>query len=281
MQKKVISDLLYNEMIDLFSFLSLDECRITKGYLLDRAGISSGSVIIMAIPYAAEGIGVGNLSEYAKPRDYHLYFSRLFSRLTDALKARFPNNLFCGFSDHSPIDERHAAALAGLGVIGENRLLLTEKYSSFVFLGEIITDMRLESQAGTTKYCHGCKKCIEACPSPDSCLSSITQKKGKLEPNQIELIRSFGSAWGCDACQLSCPYTKRAIERKTICSPIPFFKEKRIDTLTYRLVSDMSDLDFSERAYSWRGRETVLRNLSLLENNYGGEDICENPDDLK
>ena len=52
-----------------------------------------------------------------------------------------PGAIFCGFSDHSPIDERDTAAKGGLGVIGRNRLLINEEYSSFCFIGEIISDI--------------------------------------------------------------------------------------------------------------------------------------------
>ena len=128
-----IRDILQNEGIDLFGILSLDECKITREYLLTRSGISKGSAIIMAIPYVSDDFGVGNISEYAKPRDYHAYFKELFQRLIPRLEETFPDSTFAGFSDHSPIDERHAAALSGIGVFGKNRLLITEKYSSFIF----------------------------------------------------------------------------------------------------------------------------------------------------
>ena len=164
MFKDTVSALLRSEQIELFSFLSLKECKITKKYLLDRAAIENGSVVIMAVPYTSKDFGSGNVSEYAKPCDYHLFFSCLFSKITAELRAKFPDHKFVGFSDHSPIDERHAAALAGLGVIGRNGLLLTEAHSSFVFIGEIITDMELESEAKEVKYCSGCNKCVGACP---------------------------------------------------------------------------------------------------------------------
>ena len=270
MTKEIISSMLYEESIELFSFLPLDRCKITKKYLLDRAGITDGTVIIMAVPYASNGLGLGNISEYAKSRDYHLFFSELFSRINSDLRKRFPSNKFFGFSDHSPIDERHAAALGGLGVIGRNGLLLTEPYSSFVFLGEIITDMQIECAPGEIKYCIDCGKCKAVCPvladGSVDCLSSVTQKKGTLNDAEVSYIASNRSAWGCDLCQLVCPYTERAIKRGTVYTNIPFFLEKRTQSLTYRFVSEMSDADFSERAYSWRGRQTVLRNLAILEN---------------
>lgn len=278
MIKKKITELLKNENIELFSFLSLDECQIKRKYLLDRVGITSGSAVIMAVPYVSDDFGIGNISEYAKPRDYHLFFSSLFARIIKVLKSDFPDFAFVGFADHSPIDERHAAALSGLGIIGKNGLLLTEKYSSFIFIGEIITDAHIPSNAGEITYCSGCEKCISHCPSSKSpelgCLSAVTQKKHDLSENEATLMCASGTVWGCDTCQLVCPYTERAVKNSTIYTNIPFFKEKRIPILTYRLVSEMSDEEFSERAYSWRGRETILRNLSIFENSLKGDDVC-------
>lgn len=282
-QKKIV-ELLKNEGIELFSFLSLDECIITKKYLLDRIGITSGSAVIIAVPYVSDDFSLGNISEYAKPRDYHIFFSSLFAQLTQKLKSEFPDFTFVGFADHSPIDERHAAALSGLGVIGKNGLLLTEKYSSFVFLGELITDSPLSSDAGEIKYCSGCQKCVSHCPSSRlqkfGCLSAVTQKKYALSDEEAALMCDFGTVWGCDACQTVCPYTERALKRGTLFTNIPFFKEKRIYALTYRLVSEMSDEEFSERAYSWRGRETILRNLSIYENRPMEDDTCAKQNEI-
>ena len=281
MPKKIIERILNEEGIELFSFLSLGECKITKKYLLDRAGISEGSVIVMAVPYVSENLGEGNISEYAKPRDYHIFFSELFSRLISKLKKIFPEKLFAGFSDHSPIDERHAAALSGLGVIGKHGLLITEKYSSFVFIGELITDLILESNAAEICYCDDCGKCLSACPifhDPSlQCLSALTQKKGKLTEKEKELIKSVGCVWGCDACQLACPHTRRAEKNGSLYTRQKFFLQDRLSTLTYRRISEMSDEEFSQRAYSWRGRETILRNLAITDGEPWEDSDCEKP----
>lgn len=269
MPKNKIYGFLREEMLELFAVLGLDECHITRKYLLDRADISEGSVIVIATPYVTEDFGRGNVSEYAKSRDYHLFFDQLFSKVLPKLRAAFPENKFVGFADHSPINEKHAAALSGIGVIGKNTLLLTEKYSSFVFLGEIITDLRLESDADSIRSCHNCGRCSNACPvgaDPSSrCLSAITQKKGDLDSDEKKLIISSASVWGCDACQTVCPYTEKALRERTIYTPVPFFKEARIHTLSKKLIEEMSDEEFSSRAYSWRGRSVILRNLDLLE----------------
>ena len=279
MLEKVISELFLSEGIELWSAIDLDECTVTRRYLLDRNGISTGSVIIMAVPYLSHDYGEGNVSEYAKCKDYHLYFKELFSRILPKLKEEFPQNVFCGFSDHSPINEREAAARAGLGLIGLNGLLITEKYSSFVFLGEIITDIRIEGTVCKIQYCKQCGHCRRACPagfgSHSECLSSLTQKKGDLTEEETGILSKSDCVWGCDICQTVCPHTKSAIQNGTAFSHIPFFIEERLPRLTYRSVSEMSDSAFSQRAYAWRGRQTILRNLKINEDKLKRDKDCQ------
>lgn len=255
--------------IELVSCLRLDECNIKRKYLLERHGIASGSVIIFAVPYFSEkSLENRNISAYAVSRDYHLYFSMLFEEIITDLRSKYPENRFAGFTDHSPIDEIDAAARAGLGVVGKNHLLITEKYSSFVFLGEIISDAELSSSAGEIQTCINCGKCISACPvgtNVENCLSTLTQKKGELTPDEQQIIKNSGIAWGCDICQSICPYTKIAIQNKTIFTNIDFFKNNLTPNLTCELVDSMTDEEFSKRAYSWRGKNVILRNLKILE----------------
>ena len=265
-----IAEHLKSQSIDLFAPIKLSDCKITKKYLLDKAGIdpSVGSAIIMAVPYFVKDDCAGNISEYAKSRDYHLFFDFLFKELTETLNREFPEYKFMGFTDHSPIDEINAAALGGLGIIGANGLFISEKYSSFVFLGELITDAPLNCVKNEIRLCENCGLCFNVCPvgcDKIGCLSAITQKKGELSDDEKTLILANGSAWGCDICQKVCPHTKRAIKCGSIYSSVPFFNEDRIPFLTYEAIEGMSDGEFEKRAYSWRGKKVLLRNLKLLE----------------
>lgn len=265
-----ISELLCERHIELFAPVRLSDCKIIKKYLLDKSGISSelGTAIMIAAPYMVNDGMESNISEYAKSRDYHLFFASLFGELLPILRASFPEYKFEGFTDHSPIDEINAAALAGLGMIGANGLLITEKYSSFVFVGEIVTNAETECQKREISLCENCGLCFRSCPTgceKSGCLSAVTQKKGELTEDETELIVTHKSAWGCDICQKVCPHTKKAIKSSSIYSSIPFFNQKRTPYLTYDLINEMSEEEFKERAYSWRGKPTLLRNLSLLE----------------
>ena len=266
--KKKIKELLESEGILLFGICSLADCNITREYLLEKAGIRSGSAILFAIPYFSRDslLKERNISAYAVCKDYHAYTKQLFKRLESELSSAFPENRFAFFADHSPIDERDAAVKCGIGFFGKNRLLISNAYSSYMFIAEIITDAALTPTSPLSDLeCIGCGKCLSACPmnadgSPE-CLSAITQKKGVLSDGEVALMKKYNTFWGCDICQEVCPHTKKAIESGSIFSPIAYFSEDTTPHLTVPLIEGMNDEEFSKRAYSWRGKQVLLRNL--------------------
>lgn len=268
---EILKNIFSSEHIGFFSPIPIKYCRVRRGELISRAGIEKPqTAIIFLIPYFS-GLEEGNVSLYARSRDYHLYCRELFPRLCGALEAAFGGK-FAGFADKSPIEETDAAAKCGLGVIGDSYVIINEKYGSFVFIGEIITDVAPEmlgcdeTAEYAPKYCSHCGACRAACPmrTHGECLSAVTQKKGVLSAEETSYIREYGSAWGCDLCQLACPLVKKAISRGNV-TPIEFFLRDRISVVTRESVAAMSEDDFRERAFSWRGRETLLRNLEILE----------------
>ncbi|MBQ4113730.1 MAG: epoxyqueuosine reductase [Clostridia bacterium] len=262
--------------------IPLSVCGIGRSYLLDRTNIPlTGTAILFAIPYVmTEDVTDSrrNLSLYAVPRDYHLYIRELETTLLPSLRGFYPHNRFALFSDHSPIREVDAAARAGLGTVGMHGLLITPEYGSFVFIGEILTDMSYENVTGETApvfpseppTCRACGLCQKACPmdcpteDKSRCLSALSQKKGELTSCEREALLRGGLAWGCDACQLACPYNLRVL-RDGIDTPISFFRRSRMPRIDTDMLNAMTEEDFSARAYSWRGRAVITRNLQLLE----------------
>ncbi|MGM9642854.1 MAG: 4Fe-4S double cluster binding domain-containing protein, partial [Eubacteriales bacterium] len=116
-------------------------------------------------------------------------------------------------------------------------------------------------------YCEDCGACVAACPGTLSgrgdCVSHITQKKGDLTEEEINIIRKYGCAWGCDICQEVCPHTKRAKSSGTIYTKNEWFTKDVI--LTPSEESLDNDEDFNNRAYSWRGKTTILRNINIIK----------------
>jgi epoxyqueuosine reductase QueG len=147
-------------------------------------------------------------------------------------------------------------------------LFLTAEHSSFVFLGEIVTDAVLDATAHEEAHCKACGACRAACPvglDVSRCLSALTQKKGDLNAEEQAALLRHGFAWGCDRCQFACPVTAQAKKSGTLYTKIPFFTESACTPLTAKQIREMPEDEFAARAYSWRGRQTILRNLELLE----------------
>ena len=268
---EILLNFLQKKNIDLVGALPLSACRVIRPYLLERTKIQGETVFVLAVPYFTPACEDGgrSISAYAVSRDYHLFFEELYEELLPLLAKKFPSNRFAAFADHSPISELHAAARAGIGVIGKNGLLLTEKYGSYVFLGEVITDMAIPCEVQSVKFCEDCGACANACPSVVSeksiCLSALSQKKGELTKEEQDILLATNTVWGCDRCQECCPYNHRAKKAGTIYSQIPFFNQHTLPSPSTEEIENMSDKDFLERAYSWRGKETILRNLRLHE----------------
>lgn len=264
-----IRTLLFQWGIELCAPIPLSVCHITNERKLARCNFGENAELfayMMAIPYMTPQDS-RNISAYAVSRDYHGFYSALFSDVLPRLRQLHPEYGFFGFADSSPIDEREAAARAGLGIIGDNGLIITEKYSSYIFLGEIITDMPLDCKVYEIEHCHSCGACRRACPMDEigTCLSALTQKKGELTDSECDTVIKYGSAWGCDICQEVCPHTKAAIKSGSIYTNLGYFKEKTIPRLTLSILDGMSDEEFATRAFSWRGRQTIRRNLELFE----------------
>ena len=252
--------------------IKLSDCRILRPYLLGHAGftddqINKGSVMMLAVPYAVP-CRERTVSMYAVAEDYHAYFAALFDAVLPAMRADFPDHIFAGFADHSPIAEVDAACKAGLGVQGENGLLLTDRHSSYVFLGEIVTTLQTDNQAQPIGHCLSCGACRSACPvhlCKQECLSDLTQKKGELDALEIARLEAHPYVWGCDVCQDVCPYTIAAKHAGTLYTEIPYFKQNLIPAPDLATLQGMSDKAFARRAYAWRGRDTICRNLRVKE----------------
>ena len=288
--KHELSDFFAGEDLSLWGVAPAAPDLVTSPERLRRAGLSMPgdpqapegafpvrSLLVIAVPYFAGY--PENFSAYAAAPDYHAYFDGLFSRLGEVLRALWPQAHFAFFADKSPFSETRAAERAGLGSRGDNMLFLTEDYSSFVFLGEAASDLSPKEwgipERHAPELCLHCGACRRACPGWQEkefyCLSALTQKKGALTETEKERIRRWGSVWGCDICQKVCPVTKKAAAAGTLETPLAYFRRDRIARLDYRSLAALDDEAFARRAFSWRKRETVLRNLEILYGPDGGK----------
>lgn len=227
-------------------------------------------VLVGAWPYFA-GNTPGNLSFYARGEDYHLVLGRKLAMICDFLQKQAPNSLFVPGADSSPLPEREAAWLAGVGLRGKNGLVIVPPYGSYVFLGTVLTgaELALEERFEAGE-CLNCGKCAAACPGGalgevfcrERCLSHLTQKKGALDGAELALLRAHPLIWGCDACQMACPYNERAL-----LTPIPEFSDDSMAVLEESMLEGLTNRSFREKygakAFAWRGLGVLKRNLGL------------------
>lgn len=231
----------------------------------ERLPQNSQTVICVLFPYLLESYEEGrNISRYAVPEDYHLVLGKLLSDMCSGLKEAFKECEFVPFADNSPIPEVKASAFSGLGVVGKNSLLINKIYGSWVFIGEIVTDLIVKDVNFTAEItpCIGCNKCVISCPVSaisekggidiEKCLSGVTQRKGELKESEIKAISESGCIWGCDICQEVCPMN---LQVKSL--PLKEFTENCIFTLT-------KETPIKKRAFGWRGRGVLNRNLEII-----------------
>ncbi len=274
----MIRDILLKFNIDTAAFVPASLCRAANERLF-LAVPENANVVFMIFPYFC-GDADKKLSAYGAVYDYHGFAKEVFSSLEAYINEKYPHRFAKGYADHSPYLECEGAARAGLGTIGKNSLLITEKYSSYVFIAELVTTLSADELAregipagsGELTHCEDCGACIAACPSGcagsegrDLCISHLTQKKGELSEEEKALIIKGGSIWGCDICQAVCPHTKKAINKGTLKTPIPYFKDSYLGDSPIEKIEQMDDKTFSLYPFAWRKRPTIERNITLLK----------------
>lgn len=258
-----IKKILQQEGITRVGIISINNCDIINERILPK---ETKSVIMFCIPYRSVCSPPGDgFSEYSRIYDYHKYSSMLFDRCVK-LMSETTGHFFKGFCDHSPINEKLAAAKCGLGIVGRNSLFIDNVYGSFVFLASIATDIECKDAPCEVKLCNNCGLCVEACPGDAilehgidryRCLSGISQKKIKTQ-DEIALLKEHNIVWGCDICQLVCPHNVTAK-----ISPIKYFKETRIEHIDKEFLLNLSEEEFEKYAFSYKGRNIVLNNIDF------------------
>jgi epoxyqueuosine reductase len=173
----------------------------------------------------------GRIARYAWGPDYHDLLLPMLMELGRWLEAGAGRPVaWRAYVDTGPVLEREVAARAGLGFVGRNTLLVTPGFGSFLFLGEILTDLELEPDAPAeeggahVRYgdklagCGSCRRCLESCPThafpaayvlnSRRCISYLTiEHRGSLPEELRPLMKNW--IYGCDECQTVCPWVKQ------------------------------------------------------------------------
>lgn len=172
----------------------------------------------------------GKISRYAWGRDYHRVLGRRLKQLHLWMQAQFPDYQGRFYVDTGPVAEKPWAMQAGLGWIGKNSLLLTREYGSWVFLGVILTTLKLVPDRPHTAHCGTCTRCLEACPTQAIVSPGVVDSRRCIAYHTLEShaeripaeIAQNLHNWvaGCDICQEVCPWNQRFARP----SPLPDFQ---------------------------------------------------------
>jgi len=212
------------------------------------------------------------ISRYALGRDYHKLMRRKLESLAQRIAAAVGEFNYRVFTDSAPVLEVALATKSGLGWRGKNTLLLRRDAGSYFFLGEIYTDLPLPVTAAATAHCGSCRACIDACPTgaivapyeldARRCISYLTiELKGSIP---IDLRPLIGNrVYGCDDCQLVCPWNKYAQPTKEA----GFDVRNGLDDVELLSLFSWARDDFEQRmagsAIHRIGYERWLRNIAV------------------
>ncbi|WP_318642540.1 tRNA epoxyqueuosine(34) reductase QueG [Flavobacterium ardleyense] len=157
------------------------------------------------------------ISKYAYGEDYHFVIKDKLKELLFSIQSNIGEVSGRAFTDSAPVLDKAWAAKSGLGWIGKNSNLLTQKVGSFYFIAELIIDLELEYDSAVTDHCGSCTACIDACPtqaieSPyivngSKCISYFTIELKEAIPQDVK-GKFEDWIFGCDICQDVCPWNR-------------------------------------------------------------------------
>ncbi len=226
-----------------------------------------------------ENPSVGNISIYARGRDYHDLVKKRLKTLGRWIHADLDTPIKV-FVDTAPVMEKPLAQLAGLGWQGKHTNLVSKKFGSWIFLGAIFTTLEFVTAPPFKDACGTCRACLDICPTnafpapykldARRCISYLTiEHKG---PIPMEFRKAIGNRiYGCDDCLAVCPWNKYA----ALARDAAYFAR---EDLKAPPLSDLLGLNdaafrshFSKSPIKRTGRDRFIRNVLIAAGNSGNK----------
>lgn len=223
------------------------------------------------------------ISRYALGRDYHKVLRNRLAKLVDKIRAEMPACEGRVFTDSAPVMEVALASKTQLGWRGKHTLLLDREHGSFFFLGEIYINLPLPTDTPHDDHCGTCTRCIDICPTQAiiapyrldarRCISYLTiELKGSIP---VELRPLIGNRiYGCDDCQLVCPWNSFA---QTTVEP-DFAIRHGLDDVSLLALFAWEEEEFAAKlagsAIYRIGHEQWLRNIAVALGNAAKTEVA-------
>lgn len=245
----------------------------------------AASIISIAVAYPSKmlnppksepGRTRGIMARASWGRDYHLVLREAMDKLAEFIMARVPGVRLESMVDTGVLSDRAVARRAGIGFGGKNGMIISPKWGSWIYLGEMITNIPFTPDQPVTEDCGDCTKCIDACPTgalvgdgvlnAQKCISFLTQTKGFLDEEYM--VKIGNRLYGCDTCQMVCPKNKgKHWNHRPELQPDPEVAKPLLLPLL-----DLSNREFKERfghtAAAWRGKKPIQRNALIALGNF-------------
>ncbi|MEN8698745.1 tRNA epoxyqueuosine(34) reductase QueG [Bacillus infantis] len=211
--------------------------------------------------------------------DYHTVLRDRLGKLEAYIRERLPEAKLKSMVDTGELVDRAVAERAGIGWSGKNCSIITPEFGSYVYLGEMITNLPLEPDEPIEDGCGSCNLCVDVCPTGalvgggqlDSkrCIAFLTQTKGFLE--EEFRVKIGNRLYGCDTCQTVCPKNKgKDFHFHEEMEPDPEIAKPLLKPLLH-----MSNREFKEKfghvSGSWRGKKPIQRNAIIALAHYKDE----------
>jgi epoxyqueuosine reductase len=219
----------------------------------------------------------GNVSVYARNRDYHDTVKKRLKRLARWLIAEAGGEVKV-FVDTAPVPEKPLGEAAGLGWQGKHTNLVSRDLGSWFFIGSVFTTLDLETDPAEVDHCGSCRACLDICPTDAfpapyqldarRCISYLTiEHKGPVDEALRPLLGN--RIYGCDDCLAVCPWNKFAVEAREV-------KYHAREDLVAPKLAELAALDeagfrarFSGSPIKRIGRDRFLRNVLYAIGNSG------------
>lgn len=238
------------------------------------------SIIAIAVAYPSKMPGApksepgayrGMISRSAWGTDYHSVLRDRLRKLAAFIREREPQAVVLDMVDTGALSDRAVAERAGIGFVGKNCMLITPEYGSWVFLGELLTNLPLPPDSPVLDGCGSCTLCLDACPTgalvgpgqlhAGSCVSYLTQTKGFVDDHHKEKIGN--RLYGCDTCQIVCPKNKG----KHWTGNGEFMPDPDVAKPLLKPLLTIGNREFKERfgssSAAWRGKKPIQRNAVI------------------
>lgn len=203
--------------------------------------------------------------------DYHVILRERLAKLSAFIKEKFPDAEDKLMVDTGELSDKAVAERAGIGFSGKNTLIITPEFGSFVYLGELITNIPFIPDTPIEDGCGDCRICLDACPTgalveggqlnAQRCLAFLTQTKDFLPD---EFRTKIGTrVYGCDTCQAVCPWNRRIdFHLHQEFEPEPEVAKPKLKPML-RMSNRAIREKFGHVAGFWRGKNPLQRNAMI------------------